>query len=128
MQQHWTILYSLSVTEWQYMVVPSEWHQLVFNLKRGGAQFELYSTSGITDNLSKHCYVLSCGKTHKYMLLYESDYKKICVMIRFHPLKRGQLLHACRQLPGHTNDNRQADRVTDIKNRQYLYVIPIYMA
>ena len=25
------------------------------------------------------------------------------------------LLHACRQLPGHTNDNRQADRVTDIK-------------
>ena len=31
MQQHWTILYYLSVTEWQYMVVPSEWHQLVFN-------------------------------------------------------------------------------------------------
>ena len=65
------------------------------------------------------------------MLLYESDYKKICVMIRFHPIEKRPivlLLHACRQLPGHTNDNRQAaDCVTDIKNRNYLYVIPIYM-
>ena len=49
------------------------------------------------------------------MLLYESDYKKICVMPSIERRPIVLLLHACRQLPGHTNDNRQADRVTDIK-------------
>ena len=72
-----TILYSLSVTEWQYMVIPSEWHQLVFNLKRGGAQFELYSTTVVLQIIcSKHCYCPAARliNTCSYTCTYSKHY------------------------------------------------------
>ena len=60
------------------------------------------------------------------MLLYESDYKKMCVMISIEKRPIVLLLHACRQLPGHTNDYRQADRVTDIKKIDNTFMSFLY--